>query len=142
MPITADSPIVDNPLSLPAAQECEVRLDLGPRSAAPGRTHIAHYSGYAFDYVNGLRGKRLPWQQFAKDAARTIPRANIRRDPPDPPDPGLGRTAMRNHVRLGALPADIIAITNQSRWAAGALRNWPRGRSRRSPRLASPSPCE
>jgi phospholipase C len=71
MLIMADSKLVDNPSR-------NYRKNPGPplfdAPSLPSQLDAAgltwgNYNGYAFEFIKHTAGKKLPWQQFAKDAA-------------------------------------------------------------------------
>jgi len=101
MLIAADSRIVDNPSHYRLPKTVKFALaSLPDQLQRAGRTW-RNYNGYAFDFIKGLNGKKLAWQQFAQDAAAgkladvswvyaDQTRSEHPRDPRDPPDPHIG----------------------------------------------------
>jgi len=101
MLIAADSPIVDNPSHYRLPKNVKFAIpSLPAQLEAAGRTW-RNYNGYAFDFIQGLSGKKAPWQQFATDAAAgNLPdvswvyadqaESEHPRDPRDPADPNIG----------------------------------------------------
>jgi phospholipase C len=101
MLIAADSPIVDNPSHYRLPKTVKFALTSLPDQLQKAGRTWRNYNGYAFDFIKGLNGKKLAWQQFAKDAAAgkladvswvyaDQTQSEHPRDPRDPPDPHIG----------------------------------------------------
>ncbi len=98
MLIAADSPVIDNPprYRLPAAA-APFQMPSLPSSLERAGLTWGNYGGYAFDMIEGLRGRRkFPSAQFTKDAeAGSLPSVSwvyaphdLSEHAPDPPDKG------------------------------------------------------
>ena len=96
MLIAASSPIVDNPHRYRQPNNVTFKLPSLPQQLAAARLEWRNYNGYAFDYIEGLSGRKLPAAQFAQDAAAgNLPAVSwlyadhpLSEHPPDPQDAG------------------------------------------------------
>jgi len=131
MLITADSPIVDNPSHYRLPKNVKFALTSLPAQLQQAGRTWRNYSGYAFEFIKGLSGKKLPSQRFVTDAASgnlpdvswvyaDQPESEHPRDPSDPPNPDIGNVThgmrwtvdqVNAIVRGGLWPQVAIFIT-------------------------------
>ncbi len=96
MLIAADSPIVDNPSHYRLPMNVKFKLSSLPVLLKKAGLTWKNYNGYAFDFIEGLSGKKLPSQQFSHDAqAGNLASVSwvyadhpLSEHPPDPKDVG------------------------------------------------------
>ncbi len=96
MLIAADAPIVDNPSHYRLPKNVKFKLPALPDLLTKAGLDWKNYNGYAFDFIQGLSGKKLPAQQFSQDAkAGKLPAVAwlyadhaLSEHPPDPRDAG------------------------------------------------------
>jgi phospholipase C len=135
MLIAADSPIVDNPSHYRLPTNVKFALTSLPAQLAQAGRTWRNYNGYAFDYIKGLRGKKLPSQQFASDAAAgkladvtwvyaDHPESEHPRDPSNPADPNIGNVthgmqwtvAQVNAIVKGGLWPNVAIFVTWDDW--------------------------
>jgi phospholipase C len=128
MLIAADATIVDNPSHYRLPKNVKFALRSLPAQLEQAGRTWRNYNGYAFDYIKGLRGKKVPSGQFAKDAGAgrlpdvawvysDHPESEHPRDPSDPSDPNIGNVTHGMEWTV----AQVDAIVRGGLWPQVAI---------------------